>query len=118
MEIQEIYTRALDWFDENLPEREQEQLRQLCSGAMAECRALLRPGVTPENTEPLFQQAAGMLAAAMLMEVQTPEVKSFQAGKLSITTDGGKRAEALRCCGKKLLAPWSNDGFAFVGVQA
>ena len=42
MEIQEIYTRALDWFDENLPEREQEQLRQLCSGAMAECRALLQ----------------------------------------------------------------------------
>ena len=119
MDVNEIYDCAAGLLGTELAAVEQSVLEGCCAGALVACTARLRQGMDEETIRPVLVQAAGMLAASMMVQTQAGEnVQSFTAGKLSVTTrTGSDRGTQLRQCAESLLAPYTAGDFAFLGVR-
>ena len=118
MDSNQIYANAAELLG-NLTEAEQTVLLQYCNAAAAQCRARLRSDVEEAGAATVLEQACAMLAAALFLDAgEHGEIQSFTAGKLSVTTRSGNRAQRLQQCAETLLAPYSAGHFAFLGVQA
>jgi hypothetical protein len=83
--------------------------------------AMLRDGVTPEQCGESFVTACAILALAMIRQLETDGVRSFTAGKLSVTMSA--RADTavsqLERLAMGLIAGYTTDaGFVFRGVKS
>lgn len=97
---------------------DRELLLPLCQAAREEVQSRLRPGLDPRDCGPAFVLAAAWLALAGLETSQGQGgVSSFTAGELSIRTQGGGQARALREQAWALMAPYRQDSFCFRGVR-
>jgi hypothetical protein len=95
--------------------QEEQTVRQLCRATEAALRARLRSGVTPEDCADSFVFAAARYVRAALLE-ESAAVGSFTAGDLSISAGTAGTAQ-LRQQADLLLAPYLQDGVAFLGVR-
>lgn len=119
MDVQLIYDCAAGFLGTEPTAAEQSALAGCCAAALDACLARLRKDVDAETIQPILIQAAGMLAAGMLLRTRVGEnVQSFTAGKLSVTTRSGSgRSAQLQECAQNLLAPYTAGDFAFLGVR-
>lgn len=110
---EDIYTTLT-----TLGEAGDEQLmRLLCRSAEEQLRLQLRSGVTWENCRDAFVMAAAFLAMGMYQQAAADgDVAAFAAGDFSVTmqTGNGSRWHDMA---RQLMAPYTGDGFAFVGVR-
>lgn len=100
---------------EELSEEEQSALYAVCDAVRAQLAALLRRGVTPEDCAQSFTVAAAVNAAAVYRATARRGIDSFQAGTVSVSLDRAD-ADAQQALARRLLAPWMDDGPAFLGV--
>lgn len=96
----------------------EELLHVFCLAADAELKSRLKNPLSAGDNEELFVTAAGMIAAAMLMENSGDDISSFSAGSLSVSVnDDSSAAKSLRRRAESLLHGLTESGdFAFVGV--
>ncbi len=121
---EEIFTQAQAMYREQLNERENSVLQQLCRCAEEKLASRLREGTALEEIGAIFVTAAGMLALSLFLQVRsgTQEESSMKLGDVSIQRRGAgaghSSAAQLRRQAELLLHPWLEDqGFAFCGVQ-
>lgn len=113
-----VYHLAVGLLDRELTPDQTGMLEQFCSSTWLACVTRLCPDVDQTQVEPALTQAAALLAAALLLDTSgAGEATSFTAGKLSVTTGAGTRANRYRTCAQELLRPWCDGDFAFVGVR-
>lgn len=92
------------------------QLEVLCPAAAQTLSAQLRSGVSPEDCRESFVTAAALLALSMLESIASGGLESADMGTLNLRF--GEEATRLRSLAFGLLAPWTQNGFAFLGVRA
>lgn len=119
MNAADIYASAAQVLGVELTSEQAQALENCCAAASVMCLSRLRKEPA-EETEPVILRACALLAAGLYLDGDASggEVSSFTAGRLSVTTEGaGDRAGRLKRAAMELLAPWSADGGAFLGVR-
>ena len=103
---------------------ESDQLRALCSVALAELTGRLRPDISREDCGDALIQAAALLSMSMHGEAAmgVDGVSSYSAGDVSVTRRSAGEisayARGLRDQAELIMAPYIDDrGFAFKGVR-
>lgn len=93
-------------------------LESLCAAAEAELRALLRPGVAPEDCGDAFVLAAAWMALADRETAAGAE--QFTAGAVTIRRgEASQRRQALRLQARQVMKPYLRDeSFVFRGVES
>lgn len=91
------------------------QLEKLCPAAEQMLRAQLREGITPDDCHDCFLTAAALLSLSLLESVASGGLESMDMGTLNLRF--GAEATRLRELANGLLAPWTQNGFAFRGVR-
>lgn len=103
-----------------LEQTQENLLRLLCGAATATLAARLRAGVTPEDCEKEFLQAASLYALADFYSAdQTQSIQQLKAGDLTIYQDSVKqdaRVQSFRNQAQALMGPFLRDHFSFTGV--
>ena len=99
-------------------------LTAICEAAAAELESKLRKGVSSETLGETFVTAAGILALAMCMELESgteDEISAFRAGEISVNLrQNGVKASAasLRRAAEGMLSAYlESGGFSFMGVE-
>ncbi len=110
---EDIYTTLV-----TLGETGDEQLmRLLCRSAEEQLRLQLRAGIDEEACHDAFVMAAAFLAMGMYQQAaSTGDVSAFSAGDFSVTMQMGSGSR-WHDMARQLMAPYTGDGFAFVGVR-
>jgi hypothetical protein len=122
METQEIVSLALCFTDREPEGTELEALTALCEEAAEHWQRELRDGLAPEDCGGAFRLACAWTALAGMLgawEAGDPAPRSFTAGDLSVQLgSGGEGAgQTLRRQAKGLMAPYTQDDFAFLEVR-
>ena len=93
-------------------------LQILCNAAVTSLSSRLRADVEPEDCQGELVTAAGMCAAAALMDMAGDDrAEQFTAGDLTVRRGtGGKGAAYLRSQAAMLMAPFVENGIPFMGV--
>ncbi len=110
-----VFTQAL-LLAGTLDRRQQALLEVLCSAAVAALAGRLREGIAPEDHWEEFVTAACFYALADLKAMESAGVEEFKAGDLTVKSGSGDSGEALQREAEKLMKPWLQDSFAFLGV--
>lgn len=119
----EIEIRAKEMLGRELSQSEERLLRRTCSAAVTELEARLRNGIRSEDIGELFNNAAGVLALSLFIELGSGDINNigyFKAGGLSVKLDGtrDKAAAKLRSRAEAMLASYLKcPDFAFTGVE-
>lgn len=119
----EIEIRAKEMLGRELSQSEERLLRRVCSAAVTELEARLRNGIKSEDIGELFNDAAGVLALSLFIELGSGDINnidSFTAGGLSVKLDStrDKAAAKLRTRAEAMLASYLKyPDFAFTGVE-
>jgi hypothetical protein len=122
METQEILSLAL-CFTQREPEGTAlEALTSLCETAAERWKQELRAGVEPEDCGGAFRLACAWTALAGMLgawEAGDPAPRSFTAGDLSVQLggDGQTSGADLQRQARALMAPYTQDTFAFLEVR-
>ena len=87
--------------------------------AQLELTGYLKKDMEPENCENAFIAAAAILAAAMLRQNGSAEIKSYSAGQTAVTySDSSQSVESARKQAKTLLREYiQDDGMIFKRVK-
>ncbi len=96
---------------------DQQLMRLLCRSAEQQLRRQLRAGVDESECREAFIMAAAFVAMGMYQQAASGgDVSAFSAGDFSVTmqTGNGSRWQEMA---RQLMAPYTDDGFAFVGVR-
>lgn len=107
---QEIIALAFELHGEQDP-----QLEKLCPAAEQMLAAQLRKDVSPDDCRECFLMACALLSLAMLESIASGGLESMDMGTLNLRF--GAEATRLRDFAFQLLAPWTQDSFAFQGVR-
>ena len=93
-------------------------LQIVCNAALSTLSGRLRGDVEPEDCQGELVTAAGMCAAAALMDLaEDDRAAQFTAGDLTVRRGGGGKAAAyLRSQAAALMAPFVENGVPFMGV--
>ncbi len=93
-------------------------LETLCLAAAQAYAERLKPGLTPHDCAPAYISACACAALAGLT-TQQGVAGGFRLGAVSLSSGGGTeaRAKALLREAERLMAPYTDDGFAFLGVE-
>ena len=93
-------------------------LQIVCTAEVTAICGRLRPDVDPEDCQADLVTAAGMCAAAALLEMAGDErPEQFAVGDLTIRRgEGGKGPAYLRRQAALLMAPYLQSGIPFMGV--
>lgn len=91
-------------------------LQLLCPSAVQSLAARLRPGVHDGECHDSFVLAAALYLLFLYDTLDGEDLRSFDAGTLALTFAG--REERLPELAARLIAPWCEDGAAFLGVRA
>ena len=119
----EIEIRAKEMLGRELSQSEERLLRRVCSAAVTELEARLRNGIKSEDIGELFNDAAGVLALSLFIELGSGDINnidSFTAGGLSVKLDStrDKAAAKLRSRAEAMLVSYLKcPDFAFTGVE-
>ena len=100
-------------------ESEEALLGLLCTAAESDWRQRLRQGVTAEDCREAFLCACAFTAAAGLARGRGGGM-SFTAGSVTVRADAAeteRTARALQEQAVRLMAPWTEEDFAFRGVR-
>ncbi|MBQ8974736.1 MAG: hypothetical protein IJ072_03300 [Oscillospiraceae bacterium] len=101
--------------------RNDELLQTVCGEAYLQMKAALKDGVEPEQCGDSFVTACAILAVSILRTLEGQNIKSYTAGKVSVTWDedmasAGKRMERLAM---SLISQYTkDDDFSFRGVKS
>lgn len=101
--------------------RSDETLNVMCDQAYLRLAAMLRDGITPEQCGESFVTACAILALAMIRQLETDGVRSYTAGKLSVTMSARSdtAVSQLERLAMGLIAGYTTDaGFVFRGVKS
>lgn len=97
---------------------DEQLMRLLCRSAEEQLRLQLRAGVDEESCREAFIMAAAFIAMGMYRQASADnDVAAFAAGDFSVTMQAGGGAR-WHDMARQLMAPYTGDGFAFVGVRA
>ena len=98
--------------------RKEVLLRLLCQAAVTELTSRLREGMTAEACKNEFIAAASLLALASMVEAEPMNNwQQIQLGDLSIRPQGSDvSTQCLRAQAEKLMLPYCEQGFSFLGV--
>ena len=113
MMVDRSFARALLMAGE-LDGRQQDLLQILCAAHNASLMARLRDGIAPEDCPEEFVTAVSLLALEGLGDFDG--VCEFKAGDLTVKTGTEQSAGDLAQQAERLMAPYLQDRFAFVGV--
>ncbi len=91
------------------------QLQTLCPAAEQLLASRLRRDVCIEDCKDCFLTACALLTIAMLESIVSGGLDSMDMGTLNLHF--GTEASRLRDMAFQLIAPWTQDGFAFRGVR-
>jgi hypothetical protein len=93
-------------------------LQIVCSAAVSTLSSRLRPDVEPADCQGELVTAAGMCAAAALMDMASDDrPEQFTAGDVTVRRgSGGSGAAYLRSQAAMLMAPYVENGVPFMGV--
>ena len=112
--IEQTYAQAL-MMAGALENRQEQLLRVLCRGACGSLAARLRENISPEDCKADFIAAASLYALAALSEADG--VESFEVGDVAVRKGGtSAAANCLRYQADMMIAPYTRDNFAFLGV--
>ena len=90
-------------------------LETLCPAAEQMLTARLRKGVSIDACRDCFLTACALLAIAMLESVVSGGLESMDMGTLNLHF--GSEPSRLRDMAFQLIAPWTQDSFAFRGIR-
>lgn len=121
---EDIKARAEQLCGGKLSDESERVLEAFCAAAASELEAKLRQNVKPDDISELFVTAAGMLALALCMELETGgagDISAFKAGNLSVNFRSGESncsAASLRKAAENILSAYlEGEGFSFLGVR-
>ena len=97
-------------------QEEFERAELMCSAAVDLLSRRLRSGLTYADCRAPFVLAGALLTCSLLKTAAGDNLAGFTAGTLSLAF--GEKNDHRARAAFELLAPWSADGTAFVGVIA
>ena len=101
----------------DLEERQYNLLRVLCQGSASSLANRLRKGLTPDNCKADFLAAASLFALASLTAASQEDLEQIVVGDMTLRHRSRDAASnCLRNQAEMIIAPYLQDGFAFVGV--